>query len=601
MMRRYAMMLLMLAVLTARAYASDDVTDHGGPVMQSPRVFLIFWLPDGQHFDPSGAAGDARYQSLIRQFVADLPGSSYLNIASEYPGVCTPPRVPNGQPCSGGITVANAAVVTTPYPHAGTAADPLQDEDIRAEIGRFVAASSMTPGLNTTFIVFTAANIVECTPDVGCTTDDFCAYHGSFRLGGNSVIYSYMPNVSSINGCDQGIRRSPNQLTADREIIALSHELLESLTDPLAQEGSAAWSQPLTGNEVADRCMFDYGQLGGDGSNLHLNGHSYVVPTIWSNDASACVLGRSAITGPTIELVADTGGDDARGDSSVTAQLESRDGTPFSTLPLKTEGQPAWNNGSTHVRVFGFGDLPSTALGNVGYALMSHPSGAETEDNWDLDGFHVKIRAADGTLLCQQDRTGSPLSRLTGSGPSQLFPTPNCAGPVVGGVNEVIITVQTGHDDARSDSELWAILPGEPPICLKPSNNAEADGVCPNGGSATDQNGNQSWGNFTTTAQRFTLPTRLPLSALTSLTVQLIEHNSGFETDDNWDIQGITVSARTDLRESLLLSARNERDVGNIDNCIVRLTGSRGRFAFQLSESNPAFATPGIPPGSCRS
>jgi hypothetical protein len=80
-------------------------------------------------------------------------------------------------------------------------------------------------------------------------------------------------------------------------------------------------------------------------------------------------------------------------------------------------------------------------------------------------------------------------------------------------------------------------LNSEPATYLKPSNNADPDALCPNGGSATDQNGQQEWKNVTSSAQIFTLAMPQPVTALNTLTIQLISHNSLTETDDNWNVQ----------------------------------------------------------------
>jgi hypothetical protein len=134
------------------------------------------------------------------------------------------------------------------------------------------------------------------------------------------------------------------------------------------------------------------------------------------------------------------------------------------------------------------------------------------------------------------------------------------------------ITIETGNDDARSDTELQATINGEPAFCLKPSNNANSDGVCNNGGSAHDQNGQQSWNNFTSSTQTFNLVTPQPLSAINSMTISLFEHNSGFESDDNWDIQGITVVLTDTTGATKTVLTLSNPNNGN--NCIARLKGS---------------------------
>jgi hypothetical protein len=168
--------------------------------------------------------------------------------------------------------------------------------------------------------------------------------------------------------------------------------------------------------------------------------------------------------------------------------------------------------------------------------------------------------------------------------------------------------VLTGNDDARSDTELTVSLPGEPGICLKPSNNANADGVCNNGGSAKDQNGQQSWNNWTSSAQKFNLANPETLTQLGKITINLIEHNSGFESDDNWDIQGITVTGfDSQGNATLLLNMSNPRNSNNNDNCMARLKGAPNpsSVTYTLSSTNPTGSNLGnptfgpTPPGSC--
>jgi Pro-kumamolisin, activation domain len=195
--------------------------------------------------------------------------------------------------------------------------------------------------------------------------------------------------------------------------------------------------------------------------------------------------------------------------------------------------------------------------------------------------------------------TGS-FSSVTGYDLATGWGTPQCAlmNEMTFGFTNVVslkVTIRTGNDNARPDSEIQGTLNGEPAFCLKPSNNANSDAVCPNGGSATDQNGNQEWKNFTNSAQIFTLATPQPATSLNALTIQLISHNHGFETDDNWDIQGITV-ATTGTNPKTLLNVSNP---DNGDNCIVRLTGKIGSHTFILNLGNPTGSNPGIPPGSC--
>ena len=165
-------------------------------------------------------------------------------------------------------------------------------------------------------------------------------------------------------------------------------------------------------------------------------------------------------------------------------------------------------------------------------------------------------------------------------------PTPT---PATATFNAIQITVATGHDNARSDTEIQASIPGLPSICLKPSNNANPNSTCNNNGHAADQNGNQEWKEWTSSKQQFSLPSPQARSAFSSLTIRLITHNNGTEGDDNWDIQGVSVMI---LPTNPSAPAVTLLTVGNLDNvhrgskvCIRRLNG-HGSTTFSLTGPN---------------
>src|SRR5882762_4751400 len=76
----------LMGVCAALALA-QEVIDHGGPIMQAPKVYPIFWLPPGFHFTATNSSGDDfTYEQLILRFFSDVSTGDYLNIVSQYPG-----------------------------------------------------------------------------------------------------------------------------------------------------------------------------------------------------------------------------------------------------------------------------------------------------------------------------------------------------------------------------------------------------------------------------------------------------------------------------------------------------------------------------------
>lgn len=579
-----AALFLALGLPGGTVHAANNLDNHGGPTMQNQvKGFLIYWLPNGVVLDTSQGDGVGNFETLTQRFFNDLSSTSYFNITTQYPGGCGNNEcvVANG---TGAVTLGGHWVDPQNYPNGrGTSTNPLQDSDIQNEVQRAIGQNHWNVDGNSEFFVITGvfkssgAGVVECNGG-GCTLpgpSGFCAYHGHFGFNGTTALYGYLSDASfNSGGCGESLSSSPpnGQLASDREVAMMSHEFFETITD---QQGNAWWDSS-TGNEIGDNCN----QIG---ANVSMNRNPYWVQQQWSNASSSCV----SAFGPSIQFVIGTGSDDLRGDSSATATLEKSGGASFETVTLKPQSASGWGNNSGHIAVGGFNQSSQTALGQVAITLTSHNSILESDDNWNIQNMTVSVLTTSGSILCRQAVSGDPLARLTGQAPTGIFPIPNCApAPPPASVTKAHITVSTGNDDARSDTELWATINGEPPFCLKPSNNADADGVCNNGGSARDQNGNQSWNNWTSSAQTFSLATPKPLAQITSLTIQLIEHNSGFESDDNWDIQGITVSL-TDST-GVTKTELNLSNPNNGNNCIARLKGSPNstEAAFGLNGSN---------------
>ncbi len=267
-------------------------------------------------------------------------------------------------------------------------------------------------------------------------------------------------------------------------------------------------------------------------------------------------------------------------------------------------------------------DLTSTTNGSLanldsGVAVFLDTAGEHA--TFVATNQHVHQLFYNNSSWSDQDLTGfangalaNPVTSMSGfhdtPGEHAFYVAPATAAASATPFTSLNINIATGNDDARSDTELTATFPDEPSICLKPSNNAAPDPVCANGGSATDQNGKQDWGNWTSSAQQFSLTTAETVEQLGTITINLIEHNNGLETDDNWDIQGITVTGVDSQGNStVVLNLSNPQVSGNSNNCIARLKGppNPSSVTYNLSASNPTgsnLANPTFgptPPGSC--
>ena len=174
--------------------------------------------------------------------------------------------------------------------------------------------------------------------------------------------------------------------------------------------------------------------------------------------------------------------------------------------------------------------------------------------------------------------------------------------------DRVKITIETGNDDARSDLELTASFQAQnKSICLKPSTSRRPDETCSNGDGATDQNGKDSWGGFTSSEQNFALDP--PITSAGDLKTLMIvaKQDSCSLFCDNWDLQRIMVTvldSSNRLQPVTLLNVGNGRDPNNDDNCIARLKAlpQTTGVTYQLSAAHPGHTMSSfglVPPGRC--
>jgi hypothetical protein len=79
----------------------------------------------------------------------------------------------------------------------------------------------------------------------------------------------------------------PNSSTADPTLSTISHEQIETVTDPL----SDSWIDGM-GNEIADLCITNFGRAvggaGGHAFNEVIHGGHYYLQEVWSNDTGSC-------------------------------------------------------------------------------------------------------------------------------------------------------------------------------------------------------------------------------------------------------------------------------------------------------------------------
>jgi hypothetical protein len=259
-----------------------DLTYNGGPVVTAAESHAIYLLPHGK-------CPIATCWGNPEGFLGDVEISEFAHITDQY--------VHSG--ASNRYTVGKHTMISyTPTPKTA----PLTDLDMQAVVHAVAALSGQTgyghiyhvflpPGQDE---CFTATDHVCYSPDVPATFV-FCAYHSSvdFKDIGH-VLYSVEP-FQNVNGCS--VRPgTPNGQLVDSTNNVLSHELIETITDPDGTAWFNILDNGLFGQEIGDECSFlavaaitpKLIIVGFDPSVFTLGKHRYAIQPEYSNDAHAC-------------------------------------------------------------------------------------------------------------------------------------------------------------------------------------------------------------------------------------------------------------------------------------------------------------------------
>ena len=204
------------------------------------------------------------------------------------------------------------------------------DAQIQTELNNFLTAHNLPRGLTNEYFLLTPPDVVTCEDAAGTscsgnapgTHAKFCGYHSFGGPANNGFLYANIPDSSGtttstvndgIEGCDpfsadgdcSAFVCNYNTTLAEGSLSAVSHEHIESITDPQPPSG---WnddekSPPKDrsgGEEIGDLCnddasldnltnyQFNSGSFTDTPFNYTINGHHYWLQREWSNQGASC-------------------------------------------------------------------------------------------------------------------------------------------------------------------------------------------------------------------------------------------------------------------------------------------------------------------------
>ena len=263
----FACAVVLVAAPPAAAYVTHTPSGHFLSITPKPGTALG---PAAQanRLSPLAprAAAESASPSLRANRNAGIPPGIYnVTWGATYPDT-------TAYPANGCVPGTPLGMSDPPYVACFT------DAQVQSEIQTIISANHLPTDNSAIYFLHLPQGIDECSgpgaesPTNPCADKDFCAYHSSFGTS-SAPLYGVMP-YAHIFGCATG--QSPNSNFADDTISVLSHEHIETITDPFG----TAWLS-ARGNEIGDLCAAPdvfgtaLGGAAGHEYNQTINSHNY--------------------------------------------------------------------------------------------------------------------------------------------------------------------------------------------------------------------------------------------------------------------------------------------------------------------------------------
>ncbi len=206
------------------------ITSHGGPVMGTPTVYVIWY----GNWSQSNASDTAAGQAIVNDFLSGLSGSNYYVTNASYSGV------------SGHFSIG--ASYTDRYSQGSM----LTDRKVGNVVSNAINIGALPKDANGIYFVLSSSDVAETSGF--CSR--YCGWHTYGTLGGTNIKYSFVGNANRcLNACAAQTNSPNGNAGVDGMVSVIAHELEETNTDPNLN----AWYDS-TGAEDADKCAWTFGQ-----------------------------------------------------------------------------------------------------------------------------------------------------------------------------------------------------------------------------------------------------------------------------------------------------------------------------------------------------
>jgi hypothetical protein len=232
---------------------TPKITNHGGPVIGTPTIYIIFYGNWNQANGSDTPAG----QQIIRDWGHTIGGTPHYLLNTSYPGV-------SGNTVWGGETT-----------DTGSQGTNLSDAKVFSVVKSAINTGKLPYDASGVYFVVSSSNVSE--------SSGFCSRYCGWHTAGNNtngarIRYSFVGNANRCLSSCSAQTNSPNgNAGVDGAISVLTHELEEANTDPDLN----AWFDSQ-GAENADKCAWTFGHFqyqtaSGAWANMHIGTRDYLI------------------------------------------------------------------------------------------------------------------------------------------------------------------------------------------------------------------------------------------------------------------------------------------------------------------------------------
>jgi len=216
----------------------SPITYHGGPVMGTPVVYLIWY----GNWNQSNGSDTPAGRQIVSDFLSGLSGSGYYKINTSYGAT-------GGTPTG----LETFFPVTNELTDTGSQGTRLTDAKVQAVVSNALASGKLPTRTDAAYFVLTSSNVAESSG----FCNRYCGWHTSGTINGTNIKYSFVGNANRCPTSCAAQSVSPNgNAGVDGMISVIAHELEEANTDP---NPSSGWVDS-SGAENADKCAWTFGQ-----------------------------------------------------------------------------------------------------------------------------------------------------------------------------------------------------------------------------------------------------------------------------------------------------------------------------------------------------